>query len=140
MIKIIVPGKPISKSNFKLQNIHGQFWMPRQGKHSKYIAYENTIAGHINQQYHGSPLEGSVITIIKLFFPNRQMGDIHNYPKSICDGIEKSGVILNDKQLKPVLLFDYIDKDHPRIEIELYESSRYNIQYTIEPNDPPKTL
>lgn len=59
------------------------------------------------------------------------MGDLHNYPKSICDGIEKSGIIKNDKQLKPVLLFDYIDKENPRVEIEFYPISEYNIEYTI---------
>lgn len=132
MIKIIVPGKPITKSNFKLQNTQGQVWMPREGKHSKYVAYENKIAGHINQQYVGPPLKGNIITILHLYFPNGRMGDLHNYPKSICDGIEKSGIIENDKQLKPVLLFDYIDKDHPRIEIELYESSKYKVDYFIE--------
>ncbi|TCO79517.1 RusA family crossover junction endodeoxyribonuclease [Marinisporobacter balticus] len=135
MIKIIVPGKPISKSNFKLKNIHGQVWMPREGKHGKYIAYENKIAGFINQQYTGPTLTGNIITIIHLYFLNKRMGDLHNYPKSICDGIEKSGIIENDRQLKPVLLFDYIDKDHPRIEIELYECSKYKVSYSIESLD-----
>jgi Holliday junction resolvase RusA-like endonuclease len=133
MIKISVPGKPISKSNFKLKNVHGQVWMPRQGKHSKYIAYENKIAGFINQQYDGPPLQGNIITVIKLFFPDRRMGDLHNYPKSICDGIEKSGIIFNDKQLKPVLLFDHIDKENPRIEIELYKATKYKVNYSIDP-------
>lgn len=132
MIKIIVPGAPISKSNFKLQNIHGHVWMPKQGKHSKYLAYENKIAGYINQQYDGPMLAGNIITIIKLYFPDRRMGDIHNYPKSICDGIEKSGIIKNDKQLKPVLLLDFIDKDNPRIEIELYEGSKFKLNYFVE--------
>ncbi|MBF8983552.1 RusA family crossover junction endodeoxyribonuclease [Lutibacter sp. B2] len=133
MIKIIVPGKPITKSNFKLKNIHGHVWMPKQGKHSKYIAYENKIAGYINQQYDGPTLTGNIITIINLYFPDKRMGDLHNYPKSICDGIEKSGIIENDRQLKPVLLFDYIDKENPRIEIELYECDQYKVHYSIEP-------
>jgi Holliday junction resolvase RusA-like endonuclease len=134
MVKIIVPGRPISKSNFKLHNIHGQSWMPIKGKHSKYIAYENMIAGYINQQYQGPQIEENLITILKLYFPNKKMGDLHNYPKSICDGIEKSGIIVNDKQLKPVLLFDYIDKDNPRVEIELYPISKYSVDYQIIEN------
>ncbi len=28
LIKITIPGRPISKSNFKLHNINGQAWMP----------------------------------------------------------------------------------------------------------------
>lgn len=133
MIKIIIPGRPVSKSNFKLYNIHGQSWMPKEGKHAKYVAYENMIAGYINKEYQGPSIEGNIITVLKLYFPNKIMGDLHNYPKSICDGIEKSGIIKNDKQLKPVLLFDYIDKENPRVEIELYETSKYDINYEIKP-------
>lgn len=131
LIKLIIPGRPISKSNFKLQNKNGQTWMPNKGKHSKYVAYENMIAGHINIQYSGETIEEDLITILKLYFPNKKMGDLHNYPKSICDGIEKSGIIKNDKQLKPVLLFDFIDKENPRVEIELYKVSEYNVNYNI---------
>lgn len=132
MIKLIIPGRPISKSNFKLKNIHGKTWMPSTGKHSKYLAYENMIAGYINTQYQGDIIEEDLITIIRLYFPNKKMGDLHNYPKSICDGIEKSGIIKNDKQLKPVLLFDFIDKENPRVEIELYKKSEYDVNYTIK--------
>lgn len=132
MIRLIIPGRPISKSNFKLKNIHGKTWMPSTGKHSKYLAYENMIAGYINTQYQGDTIEEDLITIIRLYFPNKKMGDLHNYPKSICDGIEKSGIIKNDKQLKPVLLFDFIDKENPRVEIELYKKSEYDIYYTVK--------
>lgn len=90
MIKLTIPGRPISKSNFKLHNIHGQSWMPSKGKHSKYLAYENMIAGYINTQYDGPCIEEDLITVLKLYFPNKKMGDLHNYPKSICDGIEKA--------------------------------------------------
>lgn len=131
MIKITVPGRPISKSNFKLQNVNGQSWMPSKGKHSRYVAYENSIAGYINKEYQGETIEENLITVLKLYFPDKRMGDLHNYPKSICDGIEKSGIIKNDKQLKPVLMFDYIDKDNPRVEIELYPISEYDVSYTL---------
>lgn len=131
LIKITVPGRPISKSNFKLQNVNGQSWMPSKGKHSRYVAYENSIAGYINKEYQGETIEENLITVLKLYFPDKRMGDLHNYPKSICDGIEKSGIIKNDKQLKPVLMFDYIDKDNPRVEIELYPISEYDVSYTL---------
>lgn len=131
MIKITIPGRPISKSNFKLHNIHGQAWMPAKGKHSRYLAYENMIAGYINQQYQGEQITEDLITVLKLYFPDKRRGDLHNYPKSICDGIEKSGMIKNDKQLRPVLLFDYIDKENPRVEIYLYPASKYDIDYSI---------
>ena len=67
MIKLTIPGRPISKSNFKLHNVHGQAWMPSTGKHSKYLAYENMIAGFINQQYFGETIEEDLITILNGF-------------------------------------------------------------------------
>ena len=112
MIKLTIPGRPISKSNFKLHNIHGQAWMPAKGKHSKYLAYENMIAGYINQQYQGEQIEEDLITVLKLYFPDKR-------------------IIKNDKQLKPVLLFNYIDKEEPRVEIFLYPVSKYDVSYTI---------
>ena len=69
MIKLIIPGRPISKSNFKLHNIHGQSWMPSQGKHSKYLAYENMIAGYINQQYDGPCIRRRFYNCSKIIFP-----------------------------------------------------------------------
>lgn len=132
MLKFIIPGRPISKSNFKLSNSNGQVWLPHKGKYSKYAAYENYIAGIINQSYFGPTLEDDLITILRLFFPNKRIGDIHNYPKSICDGIEKSGIILNDKQLKPFLILDSIDKENPRVEIELYNSKEYSLNFEIK--------
>lgn len=138
MIKLVIPGRPISKSNFKLHNVNGQAWMPAKGKYSKYLAYENMIAGYVNQQYQGEQIEENLITVMKLYFPNKKMGDLHNYPKSICDGLEKSGIIKNDKQLKPVMLFDFIDKENPRVEIELYPASEYAIEYNIVKKDNEK--
>ena len=96
------------------------------------------IAGYVNQQYQGEQIEENLITVMKLYFPNKKMGDLHNYPKSICDGLEKSGIIKNDKQLKPVMLFDFIDKENPRVEIELYPASEYAIEYNIVKKDNEK--
>ncbi|ABR49760.1 endodeoxyribonuclease RusA [Alkaliphilus metalliredigens QYMF] len=133
MLKFTIPGRPVSKSNFKLTHKNGQVWMPKSGKHSRYVAYENMIAGYINQQYAGPQLTQQLITILRLYFPDRRMGDLHNYPKSICDGIEKSGIISNDKQLRPVLLFDFIDSENPRVEIELYDFEKFQVHYQIKP-------
>ena len=49
----------------------------------------------------------------------------------LLPAVFKSGIIKNDKQLKPVLLFDFIDKDNPRVEIELYPVSEYDVSYVI---------
>ena len=63
LIKLVIPGRPISKSNFKLHNIHGQSWMPSKGKHSKYLAYENMIAGYINSSKIEEKTENSEVEL-----------------------------------------------------------------------------
>ena len=138
MLKIVVEGRPISKSNFKLSKKDGTPYMPSKGKHSKYVQYEYLIARYAynaweSSKYKDKVFEETVFTVLKLYFPDKRNRDIHNYPKSICDGLEKSGIISNDKILKPFLILDYIDKKNPRAEIELYPSSEYDFDYVINP-------
>lgn len=130
-IKIVVEGNPITKSNFKLSKTDGTVWMPMNGKHSKYAIYEQEIAWKSRLAHSGEPIEEEMIAVLNLFFKTKTKRDIHNYPKSICDGVEKGGVVKNDSQLKTMLLFEHIDKDNPRAEIELYPTTTYHLTYEI---------
>lgn len=135
MLKIIVEGKPISKSNFKLTK-DGRPYMPSKGKHAKYANYEYLVSWCAHEAWRKSKYKDKVFledtfVVLKLFFPDKRNRDIHNYPKSICDGLEKSGIISNDKFLKPFLIIDDIDKENPRAEIELYPCSEYNFSYNV---------
>lgn len=136
MLKIVVEGKPISKSNFKLSRKDGTPIMPSQGKYAKYLEYEQFIAyttlnAWNHSKYKNKVFNEAIFTVLKLYFPDKRNRDIHNYPKSLCDGLEKSGIIKNDKLLKPFLILEYIDKENPRAEIELYPSSEYDFSYNI---------
>lgn len=138
MLKITVEGNPISKSNFKLAKKDGTPYMPSKGKHAKYLQYEYLVSWSSyeawrNSKYKDKVFEENVFVVLKLYFKDRRNRDIHNYPKSICDGLEKSGIITNDKILKPFLIIDDIDRKNPRAEIELYPSSEYNFNYVVEP-------
>ncbi|MCC0728444.1 RusA family crossover junction endodeoxyribonuclease [Clostridioides sp. ZZV14-6045] len=137
MLKIFVTGRPISKSNFKISGTNGKPIMPAKGKYSKYREYEelvswSSVKAISTSKYKNTKFNENLATVIKLYFPDKRNRDIHNYPKSICDGIEKSGIIKNDKLLKPVIIMDFIDKENPRVEIELYPESEYTFKYSLD--------
>lgn len=133
MIKIVIPGHPVSKSNYKAFRADGRAYMASKGNDAKYKNYEELIALSCRNSYKGEPIDEECILVIKLYFKNNKKGDAHNYPKSICDGIEKSGLIKNDCLFKPVIVEEYLDKENPRVEVEVYKQSKYELEYKIHP-------
>lgn len=127
-----VDGNPISKSNFKLAKENGTSWMPKQGKYAKYSNYENEVAWACRCAHRGAPIDEPMILILNLYFKDKRKRDIHNYPKSICDGIEKGGIITNDSLFKKIILQEYIDTKNPRVEIGIFPMSNFDIRYDIK--------
>lgn len=128
MIKIVIPGKPLSKSNSKAINKYGKSYIPEE-----YKEYENRVIQACRQAYKGEPINEKSIMILKLYFADKRIRDAHNYPKSICDGIEKSGLIANDKLFKPVVIQEYRVKSNPRAEVEIYKQSEYDFDFKLKP-------
>ena len=54
-----------------------------------------------------------------------------NITKSIFDGIEKSGLIVNDAQIRRIITEEYYDKENPRFELELFGESEYFLDYSV---------
>lgn len=130
-IPIVVPGTPVSKSNFKLNKNGGKGWMPTKGKYRKYNDYEMLVAWESMQAHKGSPIDEECIVVLDLYFSQKRIRDIHNYPKSICDGIEKSGIITNDSIFKNMVIREFIDKDNPRAEINICPKSNFKLNYEL---------
>ena len=131
-LNIIVPGNPVSKSNFKLKSHTGRAWMPTKGKHAKYSQYETSVAWEALVANRGNKtLDEPCILTLDLFFNTAHKRDVHNYPKSICDGIEKGNVITNDKHFKPIYINGQLDKKNPRAEIGIYPQSKFDFSYEI---------
>ena len=63
--------------------------------------------------------------------------DTNNITKSIFDGIEKSGIIVNDAQIKHIIIEEFYDKTNPRFELELYGESEYSMEYSIKKRTTP---
>lgn len=139
--KIIVKGSPITKSNFKLFNVKGRAILPyNSGKyHDRYAVYEEQIAYECRSQNPGTVISESLIAILKVYYKSRKRHpDTSNITKSIFDGIEKSGLIINDAQIRKIVTEEFYDRENPRFELELFGESYYNLKYIVSRNDPIK--
>ena len=136
--KVIVSGSPITKSNFKLHNSQGRAILPYNSGHynDRYAIYEQEIAYNARSQNPDIILEESLIAILKVFYKSeKRHPDTSNITKSIFDGIEKSGLIVNDAQIRRIIIEEYYDKENPRFELELFAESKYSLSYSIVEND-----
>ncbi len=134
--KVIVPGSPISKSNFKLHNKDGRAILPyNTGKsHDRYALYEEEIAYYARLQNPDTILDESLIAILKVYYKSeKRHPDTANITKSIFDGIEKSGLIVNDAQITKIITEEFYDKENPRFELEFFAESEYEISYSVIP-------
>ncbi|MGB4588537.1 MAG: RusA family crossover junction endodeoxyribonuclease [Clostridiaceae bacterium] len=132
--KVVIPGTPISKSNFKMVNKQGRMFMPSNsgGYNDRYMIYETTIALTARTQNPGIVFTESLIAILKVFYKSeKRHPDTNNITKSIFDGIEKSGLIINDAQITRLVIEEYYDKVNPRFELELYKESVFNLDFTV---------
>ena len=141
--KVVIKGSPISKSNFKLFNISGRAILPyNSGKyHDRYALYEEQIAYETSCQNPGLVLSEALIAVLKVYYKSRKRHpDTNNITKSIFDGIEKSGLIVNDAQIRRIIIEEFYDEENPRFELELFGESIYSMEYTIvkkETTDTP---
>ena len=138
--KVIVPGSPISKSNFKLHNKDGRAILPyNTGKaHDKYALYEEEIAYYARSQNPTVVLDESLIAVLKVYYKSeKRHPDTANITKSIFDGIEKSGLIVNDAQIRRIITEEFYDKENPRFELEFYGESSFEVVYSIKEKEEP---
>lgn len=136
--KVIVAGSPISKSNFKLFNESGRAILPyNSGKyHDRYALYEEEISYCARLQNPGIVIDEALIAVLKVYYKSeKRHPDTNNITKSIFDGIEKSGLIINDAQIRKIYIEEFYDKENPRFELELFGESHYEISYTITPKE-----
>lgn len=140
IVKIIVPGTPISKSNFKLQSKNGRYILPyNSGKyHDRYGIYEEHMAYEIKRQYPNLTFNTSLTAILNVFYKyKKKHPDTNNITKSIFDGVEKSGIILNDSQITKIFIEEFYDKENPRFELILFENHLFDINISIKKRETP---
>ena len=133
--KIIVLGSPITKSNFKLHNTKGRAILPSSSGsyNDRYALYEQEIAYTARSQNPDIVLDESLIAVLNVYYKSeKRHPDTINITKSIFDGIEKSGLIVNDAQIRRIITEEFYDKENPRFELELFGESAYSLSYSLE--------
>lgn len=138
--KVIVLGSPISKSNFKLHNKSGRAILPSNTgqAHDKYALYEEEIAYYARSQNPSIILDEALIAILKVYYKSdKRHPDTANITKSIFDGIEKSGLIVNDAQIRKIITEEFYDKENPRFELEFFGESQFELSYTVKERKVP---
>jgi len=138
--KVIVLGSPITKSNFKLHNIKGRAILPSNSGqcHDRYALYEQEIAYTARSQNPDTILDESLIAVLKVYYKSeKRHPDTINITKSIFDGIEKSGLIVNDSQITRIITEEFYNKENPRFELELFGESVYSLSYSLEKKTTP---
>lgn len=136
--KVVVLGSPITKSNFKLHNKDGRAILPYNtgGSHDRYALYEEEIAYHARSQNPDTVLTEGLIAILKVYYKyEKRHPDTANITKSIFDGIEKSGLIVNDAQIRRIVVEEFYDKENPRFELEFFGESSYSLGYSVTPRE-----
>lgn len=138
--KVIIKGSPITKSNFKLHNVNGRAILPdNSGKyHDRYALYEQEIALLARSQNPDVIFSESLIAVLKVYYKSeKRHPDTINITKSIFDGIEKSGLIVNDAQITRIFTEEYYDKENPRFELELYAESQFDFNFAVTKKETP---
>lgn len=136
--KVVVMGSPITKSNFKMHNSKGRAILPSNSgtRHDRYALYEEQIAIDAQIQNPGVTMEESLIAVLRVYYKSeKRHPDTINITKSIFDGIEKSGLIINDAQIRRLIIEEYYDKVEPRFELELFAESVFQMSYEIRRHD-----
>ena len=73
---------------------------------------------------------GSLNSCFKVYYKSeKRHPDTANITKSIFDGVEKSGLIVNDAQITKIITEEYYDKVNPRFELEFLQ--RANLLFPI---------
>lgn len=128
--KFIVHGMPKSKSNHSLVNSDGKKILP---KNSPYALYEKEIVNSILEQVGNVQFKNKIICKLDVFFKYKDRHpDLNNMTKSLCDGIEKSGIITNDRFIVSVYLSENYDFNNPRVEVSLYDFIEYMPEFNIK--------
>lgn len=131
----VVAGTPKSKSNHSLVNADGKKILP---KNSPYALYEKEIVNSIVDQVGDVKFREKIICHLDIYFKHKERhADLNNMTKSLCDGIEKSGIITNDRHIVSVYLSENYDYDNPRVEVSLYDYNEYKPSFSVKKR--PKT-
>ncbi|MED4262034.1 RusA family crossover junction endodeoxyribonuclease [Priestia aryabhattai] len=95
------------------------------------VVYEQFFTDYVKDEIRNQkwqrPEKGKLVFLKMTFFLDRKRKDPSNFLKVPLDVLTKAGVYVDDDTALPLIERVYIDKNNPRIEIEIYESPSIGI-------------
>lgn len=119
-LKLTIPHAP--SVNLMYRYVRGRKVLTRQA--ISYIKAVQTIAEReVRKQSYQKEEKGVWMVVeLKYFYPDRKIRDSHNMIKIIMDSLE-GFCFENDAYARVVESFVGMDRDNPRIEVEIYPSN-----------------
>ena len=119
-IELIIPGEPTTKKNSQQIVVNRSTGRPFITQSKKYKAFEREAGWHIQQQYSGDPIKGTVNVKALFYRKTRRRVDLPNLEEAILDILVKYGVLADDN-FEIVRSQDgsrvYVEPENPRTEI-----------------------
>jgi len=113
IMKITIPGNPISVNHYTANTRFGRKYLTKKAKE-----YQKVVL--LSCEGIDKPFLGDVEVKVKYFFGDRRRRDLLNYDKVWADSLEGIAYI-DDKQIVKAYLEKHYDKGAPRTEVEIYE-------------------
>jgi len=139
MIKLTIFGQPQSKSNFRFSRKNPKTWRD----YEKWHIYEEAIGWKVKEariRQNIKTIEEPCLVVTRFYFKDKKKRDIHNYTKSLYDALEKAGLIADDYLFQIVVLAGAnIDKENPRVEVEIYKISNLE-EYFLQVKEKEKEV
>lgn len=118
VVDMVILGQPPRKSNSRILTTNTG--KPRFIKSKRALDYVDSFLLQTKQFYSGEPLgslEQSLRADFVIFYETRR-SDLS--AELILDCLEKAGIIKNDRYIREVHLYGFIDKGSPRTHIKIY--------------------
>jgi Holliday junction resolvase RusA-like endonuclease len=121
-VRFVVVGRPATKSNHQ-SIMRGKKGRPFVMQSAQYRAWEELAVAQLRGQARGRTFSDWItrpMNLRAIVYRDRNIGDLGNYLKAICDVLERAGIVENDRL---IMGFDgsrlLIDRENPRVEVEL---------------------
>jgi crossover junction endodeoxyribonuclease RusA len=115
---ITLLGSPQSTNNIYRSVCIGRF--PRVYMTHEGVALKESYQWQAKSQWKDGIMEGVLMIEIKLFFKDKRKHDIDNYGKILLDSLTDI-CYADDSQIEQMIVTKLLDKDNPRIEIEILQ-------------------
>lgn len=120
MDRLILHGKAPSVNHMYINAMVGRRRMKVLNPEArKWVDYTVVQANLWRARNKWSTAKGKVIVRLWFYFPDKRKRDTHNALKALLDALEDALIYENDKNALPQIMDFEVDRDNPRIEIEI---------------------